>query len=464
MDRREFMKFVGAGAAGALASRHPVLGAPGTKEPRKPNIIFMLADDLGYGDVGCFGQKRIATPNIDALAAGGMRFTDAYAGSTVCAPSRCALMTGLHTGHGRVRGNDGTGLRAEDVTVAEVLKRAGYTTGLTGKWALGEAGTAGAPTKKGFDYSYGYINQSHAHNYYPTFLWRNEEKVALPNEVAKEGRNGTGHATKRVAYSHDLITGEALKFIERSKDGPFFLYLAWTIPHANNEAPAGAKMEVPDLGPYANEDWPESEKAKAAMISRMDGDVGRVVALLKKLDIDDNTVIFFSSDNGPHKEGADPAFHNSSGPLQGIKRSLHDGGIRVPAIARWPAKVKAGGVSDFAWAFWDFLPTAAEIAGTEAPRGLDGISIVPTLMGRKQEPHELLYWEFHEGTFTQAARMGKWKAVRRGVDGPVQVYDLSVDVAEAKDVAAEQADIARKMGEAMTNARTKPVPRTEVRR
>jgi len=306
-----------------------------------PNIIFILADDLGYGDLSCYGQRKFKTPNIDRLAAEGMRFTQYYAGSTVCAPSRSALMTGQHTGHTRIRGNARHPLLPEDVTVAEVLKSARYKTALIGKWGLGEAGTTGVPNRQGFDYFFGYLNQRHAHNYYPTFLWRNEERIKLRNVVPDEDNEGAGNSTNRVDYTHDLMAEESLKFIEQNRRGPFFLYLAFTIPHANNEA-GKMGMEVPDLGEFGNNDWPDQEKAKAAMIARMDRDVGRLMALLKKLGIDDKTLVFFTSDNGPHREGgADPDFFDSNGPLRGIKRDMYEGGIRVPMIARWPKRIKA---------------------------------------------------------------------------------------------------------------------------
>lgn len=424
----------------------------------KPNIIFILADDLGYGDLGCYGQKLIRTPNLDRMAAEGLRFTDCYAGSTVCAPSRCALMVGQHTGHCIVRGNARVPLRPEDVTVAELLKRAGYRTGLIGKWGLGEDGSTGIPNRKGFDYFFGYLNQAHAHNYYPEFLWRNTEKVSLPNEVNHivNGRDvsPSGVATKRVVYSHDLFTKEALEFIDRHKDQPFFLYLAYTIPHANNE---GGKqgMEVPSYEPYQDRDWPEPEKGRAAMITRMDRDIGTLFAHLKQLGLDEKTIVFFSSDNGPHREGgSDPQFFNCSGPLRGIKRSLHDGGIRVPMIVRWPGKIQPG-VSDFVWAFWDFLPTAAELAGVEPPPGIDGRSIVPTLLGNKQKPAEFLYWEFHEGkASSQAVRMGHWKAVRVAPDAPLMLFDLRSDIGEQHDIAANHPDIVEKIIAYLATART----------
>ncbi|MFQ5732514.1 MAG: arylsulfatase [Planctomycetaceae bacterium] len=300
----------------------------------RPNIVFIMADDLGYGDLSCFGQKSFRTPNIDRLAKEGVTFTDFYAGSTVCAPSRCVLMTGLHLGHCYIRGNGKNNLRPQDVTVAEVLKRAGYTTGLCGKWGLGHEGSAGIPTKQGFDYFFGYLDQHHAHNYYPSFLIRNGKRVLLKNVVPHEGKYGQGVASKKLQYSHDLIAEEALRFIDRNKDRPFFLYLPVTLPHANNEARRKG-MEIPDLGKYRDKDWPEPQKGLAAMIGRLDRDVGRVVARLKKHGIDENTVIIFTSDNGPHSEGGNNSrYFNSNGPLRGQKRDLYEGGIRVPTIVR----------------------------------------------------------------------------------------------------------------------------------
>ncbi|MDH7571550.1 MAG: arylsulfatase, partial [Armatimonadota bacterium] len=352
ITRRDFL----CGAAGA-AALSLVGGDPaGARASRLPNIIFILADDLGYGDVGCYGQELIQTPNVDRLAAEGLRFTQCYAGSTVCAPSRCALMTGYHTGHCRIRGNALVPLRPEDLTVAEVLRARGYGTGVFGKWGMGEPGTTGVPNRKGFDEWFGYLNQTHAHNYYPDYLWKNEERYPIP-----ENANGA-----RRVYSHDLITREALEFVQRQGGRPFFLYLAYTIPHANNERnrQSGEGMEVPSDAPYSDRPWPQPEKNKAAMITRMDADIGRLMELLKTQGIDRDTLVFFSSDNGPHREGSnDPKFFKSSGPLRGIKRDLYEGGIRVPMVVRWPGRVPAGRTSAFPWAFWDFLPTAAEVAG-----------------------------------------------------------------------------------------------------
>jgi arylsulfatase A-like enzyme len=419
-----------------------------------PNIIFIHADDLGYGDLSCYGQQKFKTPNIDRLAAEGMRFTQYYAGSTVCAPSRSALMTGHHTGHTRIRGNARHPLLPEDVTVAEVLKSVRYKTALIGKWGLGEAGTIGVPNRQGFDYFFGYLNQRHAHNYYPTFLWRNEERIKLRNVVPDEDEAGSGNSTGRVDYTHDLMAEESLKFIEQNRGRPFFLYLAFTIPHANNEA-KNKGMEVPDLGEFANKDWPEQEKAKAAMIARMDRDIGRLMALLKKLGIDDKTLVFFTSDNGPHREGgSDPDFFDSNGPLRGIKRDLYEGGIRVPMIARWPKRIKAGAKSDQVWAHWDFLPTAAEIAGVKPLAGIDGVSMLNALLGRRQRNHEFLYWEFHERGFSQAARMGYWKAVRKSPDSPLELYDIKNDLGEQNDVAVKHPEVVKKIEDYLKTART----------
>lgn len=428
----------------------------------RPNLIFILADDLGYGDLGCYGQRRIQTPHLDRLAQEGMRFTQAYAGATVCAPSRCVLMTGLHTGHGRVRGNAGRdnplaqALRPGDVTVASLLQRAGYATALIGKWGLGDVGPAavGLPRHHGFDYFFGYLNQHHAHNYYPTFLWRNEEKVPLRNVVPNEDAQGGGKASQRVEYSHDLFVEDALKWVETQRDRPFFLYLALTIPHANNEARAEG-MEVPDLGQYADTDWPTPQKGHAAMISRMDRDVGRLMALLQRLGLDERTIVFFSSDNGPHREGGnDPEFNDSNGPLRGLKRDLYEGGIRVPFIVRWPGHIPAGRVSDHVTWFADFLPTAAELAGVQAPRGLDGVSLVPTLLGRQRDQRQsrYLYWEFYERPSKQAIRQGDWKAVAVPFGGPIQLFNLRDDPGEEHDIAAEHPRIVRRLRRLMNEA------------
>ena len=435
------------------------------QKEQPPNIIFILADDLGYGDLGCYGQQQIQTPNIDRLAQDGIRFTQHYAGSTVCAPSRCSLMTGLHTGHSLIRGNASVPLQKSSITVAKLLQNAGYKTGLVGKWGLGESGSTGIPNKQGFDYFFGYLNQIRAHNYYPDFLWRNEQKVELKNEVivAQEGYSkGVGTAsTNKKAYSHDLFTSEAINFIEESADTSFFLYLAYTIPHANNEHWLIDEhgMEVPDYGIYSEKDWPEPQKGLAAMISRMDKDIGNLKEKLEHLGIAENTLIIFSSDNGPHAEGMnDPDFFNSNGPLKGIKRDLYEGGIRVPMIAWWPGSIQPGKVTDHVSAFWDFLPTACDIAGIEQPEGTDGISYLPVLLGEEQEKHDFLYWEFFEQGGKQAVRKDQWKAVRLSMNdepnAPMEIYNLEEDLSENQDVAADNPEIVSVMDSIMKTART----------
>lgn len=431
---------------GSMALPDRIAGAE-SGSTNRPNIIFILADDLGYGDLGCYGQKLIRTPNLDRLAREGVRFTQAYAGSTVCAPSRCVLMTGLHTGHARVRGNALVPLLPQDRTVAKMLKEAGYVTGIVGKWGLGEPNTPGVPNRQGFDEWFGYLNQGHAHDYYPQYLWRNEQKVTIEGNL-----NGA-----KKEYSNDLFTREALDFIRRHRKGPFFLYLTFTLPHANNElgAKTGNGMEVPTDAPYSNESWPQQQKNHAAMITRLDGEVGKVMAVLKELGIDDHTVVFFSSDNGPHREGgAKPEFFRSSGPLRGIKRDLYEGGIRVPMIVRWPGKITPGTVSDQVWAFWDFLPTAAAIAGVRPPPAIDGISMLPALLAKPQKSHDDLYWEFHERGFKQAVRMGDWKAIRFGIEGPIELYDLKTDIGEQHNIAAAHPNVVARIEAILKTART----------
>jgi len=435
----------------------------------KPNIIFILADDLGYGDLGCYGQKKIQTPCLDRMAADGMRFTQFYAGSTVCAPSRSVLMTGQHTGHCWVRGNAGKNnargqiLRPQDVTVAKVLHDAGYATALVGKWGLGEPDSSGIPTKQGFDYFFGYLSQVHAHNYYPAFLWRNEERVTLKNEVPSgnvgDGEFGQGWATKRIEYSHDLFAADALKWVERNRSKLFFLYLAVTTLHANNEGTRGTGngQEVPDAGIYKDKDWTEQNKDYAAMVTRMDRDIGRLLSLLKRLGLNERTLVMFSSDNGPQKEGgADFEFFDSNGPLRGIKRDLYDGGIRTPFIARWPGRIKAGVVSDHIGYFGDFMATAAELAGVEPPPNLDSISFAPTLLGQpeRQKRHDYLYWEFHERGFAQAVRLDDWKAVRLGTKKPVELYDIKSDLGEEHNAAAQHPEVVAKVESLLKTART----------
>jgi len=364
-----------------------------SEKNEKPNIIFILADDMGYNDMGAYGQKSIVTPNLDQMAQEGIRFTQHYAGSSVCAPSRGVLMTGLHTGHSAIRGNFGMEIEGNlpipdsAVTVAELLQEAGYKTGIIGKWGLGGAGSVGGPNNQGFDYSFCYLDQRNAHNYYPPYLWRNEEKYML-----KGNEDGA-----QVQYSHDLFTKEALKFIKEKNEKPFFLYLPYTIPHGD--------YVVPDDSPYSEEEWPQNLKNYAAMISRMDKDVGKILNLLKDLEIDEKTIVFFTSDNGP-SGGVNKKF-DSNGPLRGTKFELYEGGIRIPLVVRWPGNIKPATVSEHISAFWDFLPTASEISGVTPPAGIDGISYLPTLLGTDQKNHEFLYWELFNFNYNWSPDSGK---------------------------------------------------------
>ncbi|WP_182865094.1 arylsulfatase [Rhodopirellula sp. JC639] len=419
----------------------------------RPNIIYIMVDDLGYGDLGCYGQKQIQTPHLDQMAAEGMRFTDHYAGHTVCRPSRLVLWTGQHVGHTGLTGNRSRSLTGNEPTVAKLLQQAGYATGGVGKWALGhvdspeEVNNDGHPNRNGFDYWYGYLNQSNAHNYYPPYLWENDRQVFLPGNVLMDHPMARGRVSeKKVTYSHDKMTDAALDFIQRNHRSPFLMHIHWTIPHANNEGGRVLKdgMEVPDYGIYADRPWPNPEKGFAAMITRMDADVGRLFQLLKDLGIDENTLVIFTSDNGPHREGNhDHEYFDSNGVLKGYKRSMHEGGIRVPMIARWPGKVAAGSRSDLPSAFWDFLPTACEIAGVEPPNDIDGISYLPTLLNKSadQRQHEYLYWASQEGETMIGIRKGPWKLVRYRKDRDGQpdwrLYDLRNDLGETNDLAAK---------------------------
>jgi arylsulfatase A-like enzyme len=441
-----------------------LLAPPARAQTRPPNVVFILADDLGYGDLGCYGQKVIQTPAVDRLAAEGMRFTDCYAGSTVCAPSRCALMTGKHTGHTSIRGNSANAtIRAGELTVPAVFKSRGYATTLIGKWGCGEVDAPGDPLKVGFDSYFGYLNQTHAHNYYPTWLWRNDQKVPLRNVVPDEKPTGAGVATTRVDYSADLCADEAIKFLDERRQHPgqpFFLYLPFTLPHANNEGKQHG-MEVPDDGPYAaHADWPEEDRHRAAMITRLDSYVARVMAKLKELNLDDDTIVFFTSDNGPHREGgSNPEYFHSSGPLRGIKRDLYEGGIRIPMIVRWPGHVAPAKTSAEPWAFWDLLPTAADLAGAPAPKGIDGVDVLPTLLGSADQhlADRFFYWEFHEGKFdSQAVRWRNWKALRPAKGAAWELYDLTADVGEQHNVAAKHPDVMKRVEEYVATARSEP--------
>jgi len=427
---------------------------------RTANIILIVADDLGYGDLGCYGQKEIQTPNLDRLAVAGTRFTSFYAGSTVCAPSRSALMTGQHTGHTRIRGNArDASLAATDPTLALCLQGTGYRNGFVGKWGLGNEGSPGLPGDKGFDDFFGFLDQTKAHNYYAEYLSRYDTNDGL--RVMQFPLNSDG---KQGEYMPDRFNKASLNYIrihqpdQFNKQQPFFLMISQTLPHANNELgrETGNGMQVPDDKPYSDRSWPQVEKNKAAMITRLDKYVGEIVAVLKKYNLETNTLILFTSDNGPHKEGGvDPEFFHSAGPLRGIKRDLYEGGIRVPLIAVWPGQIPAGRVSDEPFAFWDLYPTLAEVAAAKAPRSIDGISYLPTLLGKAQtNRHDFFYWEFHERGFQQAVRMGEWKAVLPELGGALELYHLASDLGETKNVAAENPAVVARITDYLKTART----------
>ncbi len=437
---------------------------------KRPNMVFILADDLGYGDLGVYGQQHIRTPHIDRLAAEGMRFTQFYAGTTVCAPSRSALLSGQHTGHTYIRGNkeiqpEGQEPLADSVqTFAQLLQQAGFVTGAFGKWGLGMVGTSGEPNLKGFDEFFGYNCQRQSHRYYPTHLWHNREKIVL------EGND----LSQKALYAPDLIQQKTLAFIEEHKDSPFFLFIPTVLPHAELQGPDDdyykpykhAFEETPHQGNgygpnatvagYASVAKPRA--TFAAMVSRLDGYVGEVMAKLDELGLADNTIVLFGSDNGAHTEGgADPAFFNSTGGLRGVKRDLYEGGIRTPFIARWPNHIAAGSVSEHVGAFWDIMPTLVELTGAPAPRYTDGLSFLPTLLGEgQQREHAYLYWEFHEGGGRQAVRMGNWKGIRLNAkenpDAPVALYNLQVDPTETANVAAAHPEVAKQLAQMMDEA------------
>jgi arylsulfatase A-like enzyme len=423
----------------------------------KPNIIFILADDLGQGDVGCFGNTNIATPNLDRMAREGTRFTQAYCGTAVCAPSRTSLMTGLHVGHAPVRGNreikPGEGqhpLPAETVTVAEVLKGAGYATGCMGKWGMGMFHTTGSPLKQGFDRFYGYNCQRHAHSYFPTHLYDGDKRVELPGN---DGRTG------RKTYAQNLIQDAALGFVRDHKDRPFFLFYAVTLPHGRHE--------IDDLGAYKDKPWPAEQKAYAAQVTRLDRDVGQLLDLLRDLKIDDRTLVMFAGDNG-HIPTSLPLLPEGKPRLRGTKGTMYEGGLRQAGFARWPGVVPAGRVCDEPWAFWDFLPTAAEPAGAPLPAGFatDGLSLVPLLKGGPAPKRECFYWELHVGatrpTPMSAVRFGNWKAVRPEPSAPLELYDLAADPGETADVTKSHPDVAAK-AEALMKAAHRDHPDWPVR-
>lgn len=435
------------------------------KGQERPNIIFILADDLGYGEIEPYGQKEIQTPSLSKFAKEGMVFTRHYAGTAVCAPSRCVLMTGLHTGHCQIRGNQQARphgqvpLKAATLTVAEVLKKAGYTTGMIGKWGLGETGTEGDPNTQGFDFFYGYTDQILAHNHFPEFLVRNGKVEHLKNKVryldSAAWHKGRGsYTTEKKEFADELFTREAIRFISANKAKPFFLYLPYVIPHNNGEAPVEDQYEAPGHLQYRNRDWKKKEKDYAASITYLDQYVGRIADHLRKLRIDKNTLIIFTSDNGHEQE--DLRFESAAG-LRGRKRDLYEGGIRVPFIAWWPGKVKAGSATDHISGFWDVMPTVAELAGAKEVPANDGISFVPALLGAKQKVHEFVYFEFHEQGGKQALIKDEWKIVALNVKTGTprfELYNLSSDPSEKNDVAAKNPEIVSALQELINRAHT----------
>ncbi len=408
----------------------------------KPNIIFILSDDLAQGDLGCYGQKIIKTPNLDRMAAEGTRYTQAYSGTTVCAPSRTSLMTGLHMGHSPIRANRENKpegqlpLPAETVTVAQILKSAGYATACMGKWGMGMFDTTGSPLKKGFDHFYGYNCQRHAHSYFPEYLYNDDKRLELPKNT----------------YAQNLIVDDVLRWVREQKDKPFFLFFAVTLPHGN--------FEIDDQGFYKDQPWTDKEKNYAAMVTRLDTDVGRLFSLLKEMKTDEKTLVMFSGDNGSSFGPETPIgmrFDQSMGStLRGFKRSMYEGGLRQAALARWPGVIPAGRVSAEPWAFWDFLPTAAELAGAKLPEGCktDGLSLVSHLKGGPAPKRDSFYWELHEGKPIQAVRFGDWKAVRNGPAAPVELYDLAKDAGERNNLASQYPDLIVKAESLMQQART----------
>lgn len=433
---------------------------------REPNIVLIVADDLGWGELGCYGQKQIQTPNIDKIAANGIKFMDFYSAQTVCAPSRCSLLSGLHQGHAFIRDNGNPKDRGkprpkemhfpgqhpipdETLLVSELLQTKGYATAAIGKWGLGDFGSTGDPIKQGFDLFYGFNCQVHAHNHYPRFLWRNNEKEILP------GNDRTLHGK---TYSQDRFRDVALEFIDENKDKPFFLYLPFAIPHLSIQVP-DASLEL-YRGDIVEEDYkhrgylpyPEPRAGYAAMISHMDRDIGAIMGRLEKYGLTDDTLVIFTSDNGPTYDrlgGSDSVYFESAGPFTGRKGQLTEGGIRVPLVAQWPGKIQAGQTTDHLSAFWDIFPTLCDAAGVSVPSFIDGISFLPCMTGKTQKQHEFLYWEFPGYSGQQAVRMGKWKALRRGLrkkpDTPFQLFDLTQDPAEASDVASEFPEIIKQV-------------------
>lgn len=472
-----------------LAAWLPASAGSQQRQPAPPNIVFILADDLGYAELGSYGQQRIRTPRLDRMAAEGLRFTQFYAGSTVCAPSRGAFLTGLHTGHSYVRDNYGTGTHADDdeqgqyplppdhPTLARALRARGYATAMVGKWGLGGPGSTGVPNKQGFDFFFGYLDQRQAHNYYPTHLWKNEERFPLRNPWFSPHQKHEGDPNDPAAYakysgtdySIDFMTREAVSWLRANGSKPFFLYFAPTIPHLALQVPKealkeyeGKFPETPYLGDrqYLPNRTPRA--TYAAMITYLDTQVGRILDTLKEIRADDRTLVIFTSDNGAILRISPAEYFQSNKPLRGQKTELYEGGIRVPMIARWPGRVRAGATSEHVGANWDMWPTFAELTGAAAPNPTDGISIVPTLLGRPgQRQHETLYWENHARGGMQAVRLGRWKGIRQEIakrpDAPIELYDLERDIGESIDVASANPDVVKRIDALMRSSRTPAV-------
>jgi arylsulfatase A-like enzyme len=449
----------GAAAAGTLLARNARAGGVS----RRPNIVLIVADDLGYGHLGCYGQRLIHTPVLDKMASEGVQFRQFYSGSTVCAPSRCVLMTSRHTGHCTIRTNSGgVSLLKSEITLGNVVRSAGYRTGAYGKWGLGDACSDGTPDQHGFDEFFGYLHQAHAHSYYPEYLWRNRERVPLPGN-----RDG---AQKQ--YSHDVIFQEALRFVRDNARRPFFLYLPVTIPHADLVVPEDSLAEYrgrfPET-PYAGDPAahrppiPAPRATFAGMVTRMDRCIGQLLALLRALNLEQDTLVMFTSDNGPAgpDTAADPEFFNGAGGLRGIKRDLYEGGIRVPMIARWPGVITPRVDAASVWTFCDMLPTLAELVKATPPGDIDGASALSAVVGNaplKGPLHEFLYWEFRT---VQAVRMGVWKGLRKGPGRPLEVYNLDLDPTESNNVASAQPRVVEAIERYLKTARVAPPPQVE---
>jgi arylsulfatase A len=479
MQRRSFLSLAAGAPLAVTGSQAFGQGASPSGKP--PNIIWIMADDMAWGDAGCYGQQVIQTPHIDSLARDGMRFTDAYAGCTVCAPSRSVLMTGKHCGHTPIRSNPGgVYLLEEERTVAEVLQPAGYKSGCFGKWGLGDIGTTGVPWKHGFDEFYGYLHQAHAHYYYPPFLYHNDKEDPFP------GNDGLNTGT----HVHEAIEQKTLDFIRKNRNSPFFCYAAWTPPHWEPAIP------YPDMEPYRERFYPEHDykdrggrlnpqpetyAAYCGMIAAIDRGVGRILSLLKELNLEENTLVFFTSDNGGHSRGAFDTNNRlvNYGPFRGHKTTMYEGGLRVPMLARWPNRIPAGQVSTYAWMFQDALPTFAEVANVAAPSDIDGHSVMPTLRGEPQDPHDLLYWEltpFHASNLPQfewrdvrgrdippkqALRVGDWKVLRPDNGAPMELYNLRRDIREAVNVAEREPEVLARMEQTIAANRDEPRPQSQ---